>query len=652
MSITAATPMYGGDLSIARDIVGNLVSNKMLWLGDSIIFWQGNGAGLYTEITRRWPKPKITDIWDSAFGGFNNSLGGSATVSLTQNYEGAWNDSVSNAIGLIGLSAPWGSTQALFAGGTSGTGVYTDVPGQRLASPTINQSNNIFTVWSGDFWARSLGGGTAGMFTAVMVNNTNGIASGMKFRVRGSDNAITLSSEFNTAGTGQYFQVITCAIPITIPTTDVFRVDWCFAPSAAATNGKNAILAGVHYSTNETPAFGMFFCGVPGSDTTYWVNTSHFSVDCWTNLVPAMGFDLLVIMLGINNQAAITAAQYKAHIQTLITRWRLGVPNGRVMLIAPFASASSATDSNAGGPLYEDYFCAPLYQISQETSRCFFANLNKYMGPQAILANAVSGDHNPDNVHLLQQGEVHYADALWAVCTAAAVSTGLVITAGSGGGGTLTDANGVALVFPSGFGSLTPAANRQEMDNNSTQLAAAVSAAQSAATTAAINSGQLSGVQSQLDGLETDLDGLPSTVDSLQDLLIAGRVQTRSPVLDNGKQILLVRGNDYNVASGQPLEWTDPNGNWPDLTGAAVTLTLRLKDTTGAGTTVGLTKAGTVVTPTGSDKLVRFAPVRADTLGLSLGNRVYRFDIQAVLATGETVTLVLGDVTVLEEQTR
>jgi hypothetical protein len=134
-------------------------------------------------------------------------------------------------------------------------------------------------------------------------------------------------------------------------------------------------------------------------------------------------------------------------------------------------------------------------------------------------------------------------------------------------------------------------------------------------------------------------------------LIIGGRILARSPILDNGQYLILVRGDDYNIASGQALEWTDPRGNWPTLTSATITLTIRAKEDDGSGGDVVLTQAGSVVTATGDDKQVRVEPLYAKTSLLEPGNKEFLFDVQAVLTGGERVTLIKGECTVIEDVT-
>jgi hypothetical protein len=131
----------------------------------------------------------------------------------------------------------------------------------------------------------------------------------------------------------------------------------------------------------------------------------------------------------------------------------------------------------------------------------------------------------------------------------------------------------------------------------------------------------------------------------------AGKVVLRSPVTDGGKHLIMVRGDDYSAAAGQPLDWTDEGGNWPDLTDATITLTIRGAPADGVDGSILMQKVGSVITPTGDDKTVRVEPSSADTSALAPVSKGNVFDVQATLSNGRIVTLVLGVTTILRDAT-
>ena len=129
-----------------------------------------------------------------------------------------------------------------------------------------------------------------------------------------------------------------------------------------------------------------------------------------------------------------------------------------------------------------------------------------------------------------------------------------------------------------------------------------------------------------------------------------------SPVALDGT-LTLVQGDDYDADEGRQLDFTETAASaWPVLTGATVKLTIRsLADA------LILTSTGTVVTPTGSSKKVRFELTAAQTLLLAVTNNPgsatptsrAKYDVEATLATtSRIVTLALGAVTVQQHQTR
>lgn len=112
------------------------------------------------------------------------------------------------------------------------------------------------------------------------------------------------------------------------------------------------------------------------------------------------------------------------------------------------------------------------------------------------------------------------------------------------------------------------------------------------------------------------------------------------PVVDDGV-IKLVRGDDYALADGRAIDVLE-RGAWPVLTGATVAL-----KTESHATHAIFTKAGTVVTATGSPKAVRFEPTAAETAALAIG--VHDFDIEATLSSGRVATLGQGLMHVLAD---
>lgn len=108
--------------------------------------------------------------------------------------------------------------------------------------------------------------------------------------------------------------------------------------------------------------------------------------------------------------------------------------------------------------------------------------------------------------------------------------------------------------------------------------------------------------------------------------IASAQVVVSSPVANTGV-ITVYRGDDYAAADGRSIDITDSGGTWPDLAGATVMFK--------AGT---LTRAMTVVTPTGAGKKIRLELTAVETLALAMAT--YNYQADAVLTNGHTVTLV------------
>lgn len=129
---------------------------------------------------------------------------------------------------------------------------------------------------------------------------------------------------------------------------------------------------------------------------------------------------------------------------------------------------------------------------------------------------------------------------------------------------------------------------------------------------------------------------------STRSTLSAANLTVVSPASQTGA-LTLVHGDDYNASdTGREIAWTSTG--WPDLTGASVTFTARRF---GA---VAITKAGTVVTPTGTAK-IRVDLTSADTLAMMVGTDAYKYDVQVTLANGRKFTAVLSTITVQADYT-
>lgn len=112
-------------------------------------------------------------------------------------------------------------------------------------------------------------------------------------------------------------------------------------------------------------------------------------------------------------------------------------------------------------------------------------------------------------------------------------------------------------------------------------------------------------------------------------------------------ELTLVKGDDYNASDSRNIDFNEPNASWPTLTGATVKFGYQ-EIVNGVLTGNPTELAMSVITGTGSSKVVRLELSAAQSDVFATGRKRYEFDVQATLATsGRKVTLARGFVTVL-----
>ena len=121
-----------------------------------------------------------------------------------------------------------------------------------------------------------------------------------------------------------------------------------------------------------------------------------------------------------------------------------------------------------------------------------------------------------------------------------------------------------------------------------------------------------------------------------------GVITLSNPVSETGT-LTIVRGDDYTVATNKAIVFEDTGTTCPDLTGAAVVLTIRLKNRN----TLQLSKAGEVL----GAREVRFELTHTDTADIICGGLTSTYDVQATLPDGSIVTPWIGDVIIIKDTT-
>lgn len=122
--------------------------------------------------------------------------------------------------------------------------------------------------------------------------------------------------------------------------------------------------------------------------------------------------------------------------------------------------------------------------------------------------------------------------------------------------------------------------------------------------------------------------------------LATARVTLVSPVTATGDRITIYQGDDYQAAESRQLSWTLTGA--PDLTGATITLVIETGD---AG---WLSVTATCPSPGGITQVVTATLSHIQTAALiptTLGD----YDLSAVLANTDAITLSRGAVTVIKD---
>lgn len=127
--------------------------------------------------------------------------------------------------------------------------------------------------------------------------------------------------------------------------------------------------------------------------------------------------------------------------------------------------------------------------------------------------------------------------------------------------------------------------------------------------------------------------GLDDEIASIQASITGMTITVTSLIVGSDQQINLRQSMDYNNTDGRAITFTgDAADQWPDLTGATVTLTAVQGDDT-------LSQTATITSPTGTQSFYfEFTATELSSTNAPTGN--YRYNVIATLSSGRKVELV------------
>ena len=128
--------------------------------------------------------------------------------------------------------------------------------------------------------------------------------------------------------------------------------------------------------------------------------------------------------------------------------------------------------------------------------------------------------------------------------------------------------------------------------------------------------------------------GLAAAVAAIDAKVGAATVTVTAPITISG-DVTVVQGDDYALADGREISWTNRADTWPNLSGAAVIVRVEFPEP--------VEYLATVITPTGT-QTIHLELGAADTADMPAGQADYR--LVATLAPSRHVTLIQGHWTV------
>lgn len=122
------------------------------------------------------------------------------------------------------------------------------------------------------------------------------------------------------------------------------------------------------------------------------------------------------------------------------------------------------------------------------------------------------------------------------------------------------------------------------------------------------------------------------TAGALNQISSLRRINVQGTVASTGR-LELVQGDDYLTTDGRQLIFTNTAGSWSNLTGATITLRLKVGTQT-------VETSGTVITPTGTGQRVDVNLTDTVSAQVAVGRGL--FEVEALLSTGSHETLENG----------
>ena len=123
------------------------------------------------------------------------------------------------------------------------------------------------------------------------------------------------------------------------------------------------------------------------------------------------------------------------------------------------------------------------------------------------------------------------------------------------------------------------------------------------------------------------------------DVINGGGTTSYTGPVSNTGDVEIIRGDDYYHADSRALTWSDTS--WPVLTGGSILLTVRDKSD------VALIENAAGVVSGASECYVELTSTQT-----TVAAGIWKFDLQATLASGHVVTLESGNFTIHNERVR